>query len=358
MNIRTQNLNSNINNLQILKNINASFNNEGINVLIGPNGAGKTSLLRQVTLLDRPTSGEIFYEDRPVSRMSSDEKTLFRRKIGFVFQTPLMLSGTVFDNITYGLKIRGIVINKNKVEEALLKIGLSDKSYHNAKELSGGEKQRLSIARVLIIEPEVFIFDEPTVNLDPLSVKTIEDIISGLAGLRKTIILSTHNLRQAIKYGSKISFMKDGEILQEGDFKEIFNRPAMLDVAEYLYSKNIIYGNILKEDGQTYLIRDDLKIVVVAGNISGEVAGILSPEDIFVSKTRLDSSARNCFRGTIKNIEWLGSVYILTVCVNKVCFETVITKQSLISMNLKIGDEIFITFKATSVHILKSPLYP
>lgn len=353
MEIKTVNLNKKIANRQILKNINTIFYPEGINVLIGPNGAGKTSFLRQISLLDKPTSGEIFYANIPVSKMSNHEKTALRRKIGFVFQNPIMLSSTVYENLIYGLEVRGITLKKNKIEDLLSKVDLLGKIDQEAKTLSGGEKQRLSLARVLILEPEYLFFDEPTVNLDPLSVETIENIITDLAESKKIIILATHNLRQARQFGKKIFFLQEGKILQEGSADEVFSRPLTLDIAEYSFAENIIHGKISAENGQTYLVTDNLKISVVAENITGEAVGILRPEDIFVSKSPLESSARNCFQGMIKKIECIGAVYFLTVEVKDMSFETIITKQSLESMNLSPGNQIYLTFKATAVHLMK-----
>lgn len=354
MEIKTVNLNRKIGNIHLLKNINIIFEPERINVLLGPNGAGKTSLFRQLAMLDKPSSGEVFYNNRPVSKMRATEKTAGRRKLGFVFQNPLMLGGTVYDNVTYGLKVRGIKIDRNKVEKLLLKVGLLKKIEQDAKELSGGEKQRLSIARVLMPEPEWFLFDEPTVNLDPVSVRAIENIISELSKSKKTVILATHNLRQARQFGKKIFFIKDGEIIQTGTPGEIFNHPVSLDIAEYSFAENIIYGEITSENGQTYLVSNRLKISVVAENIKGKVAGILRSEDIFVSKARIKSSARNCFNGVIKKIEGSGAVYVLTVDVNGTYLETVITRQSLVSMNLEEGEQVYLTFKATSIHLIKN----
>jgi len=353
MEIKVENLNKKICDIYILKNINLCLTSGSVNVIIGPNGAGKTSLLRQLVLLDKPCSGEIYYDGFPVSKMTNFQKTVLRRKIGFVFQHPVMLNGSVYDNIIYGLKIRGIEIEKNKIEKILIKVGLFNKIYLDAKKLSGGEKQRLSIARTLILEPEQIFFDEPTVNLDPVSTRTIETLISELSEMKKTVVLSTHNLRQARQFGKKIFFMKSGEILQEGNSEDIFNSPTIPDIAEYSFTGNIIRGKILSENGQTYLYTDNLKISVVTENIYNEVIGVLRPDDIFVSKLPFESSARNCFNGIITKIEYLGNIYILTVNVNGTELETVITKQSLISMNLNKGDEVYLTFKATAVHLLK-----
>lgn len=353
MEIKTVELTKEIGDIRLLKDINVTFEPERINVLLGANGAGKTSLFRQLSMLDNPSSGEILFNYKPVSCMTVAERSALRRKLGFVFQNPVMLSGTVYDNVTYGLKVRGVKIDRTEVEKFLFKSGLLKKIGHAAGELSAGEKQRLSIARVLILDPECFLFDEPTANLDPISVKNIENIISELSKSKKTIILATHNLIQARQFGKRIFFMKAGEILQTGTTEEMFSRPVSLDIAEYSFAENIICGEIANENRQAYLVSGNLKISVVAGDIDGRVAGILRAEDIFVSRTPIDSSARNCFSGIIKKIDCIGAVYLLTVDVSGMLLETVITKQSLVSMNLNQGENIYLTFKATAVHLIK-----
>ncbi|MEW6556478.1 MAG: ABC transporter ATP-binding protein [Elusimicrobiota bacterium] len=354
MKIEIANLSKKIGSAKVLKNINLLFESGSTNVIVGPNGAGKTSLLRQIALLDKICNGDIFFDNQSVLKMSAQTKLHLRRRIGFVFQTPVILSGTVYDNLVYGLRVSKKKIYKNEIDTILTKVGLSKKNQQYAKTLSGGEKQQLSLARVLVLHPEVYIFDEPTVNLDPGSVKVIENTISELSKLKKTIVLTTHNLRQARKFGQKIFFMNNGKIIQKGTVDEVFNQPISVDIAEYSFAENIFNGKITTENGQKYFLSNGIKMNVVADDNISEVSAVLHAEDIFVSRMPFKSSARNCFNGKIKKIENIGAVYNLVVDVAGTDFETVITKQSLVSMNLKTGDEIYLTFKATSVHLIKN----
>ncbi len=228
MDIEIRNLNKKIDGFHILKEINLNFESGGINILIGPNGAGKTSLLRMIGLLDNPSSGEVIYDGKSSLKFSSREKLNCHRQIGFVFQHPIILEGTVYQNIIYGLEFRKLKIEQEKIKDIISKVGLSNKINNNAKKLSGGEKQRLQLARVLIIDPALFLFDEPTSNLDPVSVKNIEEIILELAKSKKTIILSTHNLIQARYFCGKIFFLKDGAVIQNWAKDEIFKYPLFL----------------------------------------------------------------------------------------------------------------------------------
>lgn len=351
MNIKIKNLSKKIGKLSILKNINLDFEENRINVLLGPNGAGKTTLLRIIGLLEEPTSGEVFYEGKSSSRLTLKDKLILRRKIGFVFQNPPLLEGTVYENIVYGLKFRKLKLPESQIEEIIYRVGLLNKINEDAKKLSGGEKQRLQLARVLILNPDLFLLDEPASNLDPLSAKKVEEIIFELAELKKTVILTTHNLIQARHLAFKIFFLKEGEIRQSGTSKDIFEAPSSLEIAEFSLSKNIIFGEILKENEENYLLAGGLKIHILT-ELSGKVAGIIRPEDILISKTPLISSARNCFKGKIKKIEDMGEFYSIEVICDDLSLTSFITKQSAIFLDLKLNSEVYLIFKTTSVHIL------
>lgn len=352
MNIEIKNLSKKTEKNFILKDINISFIPGSCNILIGPNGAGKTTLLRIIGLLDIPTDGEIFFDGKSYRNFTYKEKINLRRKIGFAFQIPIILNGTVFDNVIFGSKFSGKKIEKEKIENAISLVGLLNKINEDAKKLSGGEKQLLQLARILVLNPDVLLLDEPTSNLDPISTKKIEDIIFEFIKLKKTLIISTHNLLQAYQLGEKIFFLKDGSLIQEGKSKDIFETPSSLDIAEFSLSKNIIFGEIIKEGKDTYLLADGIKIYIVDNRAQGKVAAIIRPEEILISKTPVISSARNCISGKVKEIKNLGMVYSVEVICNKISLTSFITKQSLISMDLKQDDNVYLIFKATSVYTL------
>jgi len=240
MNVKVKNLNKKIGKFHLLKDINLDFEDEGVNILIGPNGAGKTSLLRIIGLLDNPTSGEILFDGKSSTHFISKDRLNYRRKMGVVFQEPIILDGTVYQNISYGLKFRQLELQKDKIEEVIFKVGLLNKIKEEAKKLSTGEKQRLQLARVLVANLDLYLLDEPTSNLDPISTKKIEEIILELVKLKKTIILTTHNLLQAKQFAKKIFFIKDGKLVQEGNSADIFEPPLSLDITEFSLSGTAI----------------------------------------------------------------------------------------------------------------------
>jgi len=360
----------------ILDGIDMEFSPGQVNVILGPNGAGKSTLLRLLGLLDRPGSGEITYDGRRLSAMSNRERTAMRRRCGFVFQAPLLLSASVEANLRFGARLRSLAVDNEAVCRVLATTGLAGKERQEARLLSGGEKQRLQLARVLLLDPDFYLLDEPTANLDPLSVKNIEAAIARLAREGRTVILATHNLTQARLLAGRIVFLQAGRLVQSGSAADVLSRPLSLDIAEFSAAENILNGTLSRRDGRTILECDrlappggsrpggpltppggsrpggTLKIEVVSGRTSGRAAAIIRPEDILVSPQPLDSSARNSFPGTVLTVSDLGAVMALGVDCSGVVFTVFLTRISCSQMGLAAGSAVALTFKATAVHLL------
>ncbi len=230
--------------------------------------------------------------------------------------------------------------------------GLAGKENQEARLLSGGEKQRLQLARVLLLDPDLYLLDEPTANLDPLSVKNIEAAIARLAREGKTVILATHNLTQARLLAGRIVFLQAGRLVQAGSAAEVLSRPLSLEIAEFSAAENIISGTLARRDGRTILDCGPLAIEVVSERTAGRAAAVIRPEDILVSMQPLDSSARNSFRGTVGTVSDLGAVMALVVDCSGVAFTVFLTRISCAQMGLAAGSGVALTFKATAVHLL------
>ena len=355
MDLRVENLKQTAGGRLILNDIGLEFAAGAVNVILGPNGAGKSTLLRLLGLLDRAARGDIFYDGLPLSAMNRGERTSLRRRIGFVFQMPLLLSGTVETNLLYGPRLRGLRVSETQVEQALELTGLKGKETRDAQKLSGGEKQRLQLARVMLLNPELYILDEPTANLDPLSVKHIETAITRLAHSGKMVILATHNLIQARQLAGKVVFLKAGRLLQTGSAAEVLSRPISLDIAEFSAVENIVSGTLARREGRTVLVCGKRVIEVVSEQDQGPAAAVIRPEDILVSKEPISSSARNSFRGSIAVVADLGLVISLSVDCDGVMFTVFVTRHSCEQLGLRPGVEVALTFKATSVHLLPLP---
>ncbi|MCU0289712.1 MAG: ABC transporter ATP-binding protein [Acidobacteria bacterium] len=341
----------------ILAGVDMELQTGAINVIIGPNGAGKTTLLRIIGLLEKPDNGLLQFSGQSVNALSAKQKTVMRRKIGFVFQHPLVLEGSVLGNMTYGMRVRKKNIDRDVIETMLQKVGLQDKINQDAKKLSGGEKQRLQLARVMLLEPELYLLDEPTANLDPLSTRSIETLIKEIVHGGKTVLFSTHNLVQARLLGHKFFYMSHGRVIHQGTGAEIFHQPISLDMAEFASSENILHGEIITvKEGESdvqYLQVNGLRIRVVTSLTFGPAAGVIRAEDILISTQPIISSARNSFIGKIDLIEDMGIILsVAVVCQNQVLI-SFITRESANLMDLRPGKEVYVTFKSTAVHVIK-----
>lgn len=352
MDIRVEKLKQAAGGKLILDDISLEFAAGAVNVILGPNGAGKTTLLRLLGQFDAPRSGEIYYNGGASSRLPRSERTALRRRIGFVFQTPLLLAGTVEANLLYGPRLRGCSVSGAEMGQILEFTGLKGREFQDARQLSGGEKQRLQVARVMLLNPELYLLDEPTANLDPLSVKNIEIAITHLARSGKTVILATHNLIQARLLAGRVVFLKAGRLVQAGSAAEVLSRPLSLDIAEFSAAENIVSGTLAQSEGRTVLVCGELVIEVVSERSQGAAAAVIRPEDILVSKEPISSSARNSFRGSIVAVTDLGLVTSLSVDCGGFVFTVFVTRHSCEQMGLQSGVEVSLTFKATSVHLL------
>lgn len=230
-----------------VKNVTLDIEKNKITALIGPSGCGKTTLLRCFNRMHdlykgNRYEGSIMFKDINILDKSVDMTNL-RAEIGMVFQKPTPFPMSIFDNIAYGLRLRGI---KNKtelqdrVENALKKAAIwnevSDRLSTSAMGLSGGQQQRLSIARTLAPEPDVILFDEPTSALDPISTKKIEELMQELRG-NITMLIVTHNMQQAARISDRTAFMYMGELIEDGPTDKMFTNPEKQMTEEYITGK-------------------------------------------------------------------------------------------------------------------------
>ncbi len=209
---------------EILRDINLSFERGEILGLIGPTGSGKTTLLRLVNLLDEPSSGSILFDGSLISGRPEREKLAVRRKMAMVFQKPVMFKASVAENVSFGLKMRGrddAEGMRERVKEALAAVGLSGYESRDANTLSGGETQRIALARAIILQPELLLLDEPTANLDPRSAASIDSLLQSLAGSRTAVILATHNMQQCRKLADRVAVLQAGRLVAVGKSNEI-----------------------------------------------------------------------------------------------------------------------------------------
>jgi len=202
--------------LDILKGISLEIEPEKITVIVGASGAGKSTLLHLLGALDRPDSGEVFYEDKNIFKFSDERLAKFRnRNIGFIFQFHHLLPEfTALENVAIPQMINGTSLKdaSEKSKELLSTVGLSERTEHKPAELSGGEQQRVAVARALANNPQIIFADEPTGNLDSANSEEIHKLIVELKEkYNKTFVIVTHN-QNLVKLADNIFEIKDGKI--------------------------------------------------------------------------------------------------------------------------------------------------
>jgi len=204
--------------LTVLDNLDFEVKDGEFVAIIGPSGAGKSTLLYQISLLDEPTSGEIYFDNIDVSELSEAEKTNVRlNRMGYVFQDYALLPElTAIENVALPILMQGLSVSEayNKAELALSHVGLSDKKNNLPSQLSGGQQQRVSIARAVAHAPHVLFADEPTANLDSGSARLVLETFLELHKMGQTIVMVTHEEEYA-RQAHRVISLKDGKIISD-----------------------------------------------------------------------------------------------------------------------------------------------
>ena len=223
--------------LEVLKGINEEIRKGDVMVIIGPSGSGKSTLIRCLNLMETPTSGRIIFEGEDITQKGFDVNR-HRQKVGMVFQQFNLFGNlSVLENITISLtKVKHLPEDqaKEKALALLLRVGLEDKAAAYPSQLSGGQKQRIAIVRALAMEPDVLLFDEPTSALDPEMVGEVLQVIWDLAKEGITMVVVTHEMGFARKVGTRVLFMDDGQILEQGSAEDIFDHPQNPRTQDFL----------------------------------------------------------------------------------------------------------------------------
>ncbi|MDT8273738.1 MAG: phosphate ABC transporter ATP-binding protein PstB [Desulfomonilia bacterium] len=245
--ISSRNVNFYYGKTRALKNITFDIYHNKVTALIGPSGCGKSTYIRLLNRMNdlipgARVEGEILIDDSDINSPKTDVVDL-RRRVGMVFQKPNPFPKSIFDNMAYGLIINGMR-NRSLIEEkviaslqkAALYEDVKDRLNDSALQISGGQQQRLCIARCLVVEPEIILFDEPCASLDPISTRKIEELILELKK-EYTIVIVTHNMQQAARVSDYTAFMYLGELIEYDETEKIFTIPKEKMTEEYLSGK-------------------------------------------------------------------------------------------------------------------------
>ncbi len=323
--------------------------------LIGPNGAGKSTLLLSIMHLLRPDRGVIQYRGKEIPRGTAVYH--YRRKMAMVFQEPLLFTESVFDNVASGLKMRGLKRDdiRGAAERAMELLGISSLAKRRAGALSGGEAQRVSIARALAVDPEILLMDEPFSSLDAPSRETLITDLDRIIRERKiTTVFATHDRGEAIRLADEIIVMNGGSIVQSGSPNDITLYPASEFVASFMGTETILTGRVSgSRDGVFTVSINGAAIETVGQAEPGSVVTFcIHPDNIVFSSDQQKTSARNSFSGCVVKSVPMGLF-------QKIYFNcgftlvAYVTNHSVEEMGIREGMPLTASFKATSVHVIK-----
>jgi polar amino acid transport system ATP-binding protein len=286
--ITVEHLSKSFGGLMVLKDINVEIKKGEVISIIGPSGTGKSTFLRCLNLLERPSAGHILIDGVDILEKGVNAPKL-RQKMGMVFQSfNLYEHLTVMGNVTLGpIKLRGL--SKKEAEEKareLLKIvGLSEKANSFPNELSGGQKQRVAIARCLAMDPEIILFDEPTSALDPTMISEVLAVMRRLAKGGMTMAIVTHEMEFARDVSTRVFYMDDGVIYEEGNPKDIFENPKKEKTRAFIRRLRILKQEIDSHDFDLYKLNASIEAFCAKHTIDKNVVGniLLLVEEVLVN---------------------------------------------------------------------------
>ncbi|MCX6347939.1 MAG: ATP-binding cassette domain-containing protein, partial [Candidatus Aureabacteria bacterium] len=307
----------------------------------GPNGAGKTTLLKILALLLQPSAGAVCYNDEPA--VPSD--TVLRRRISMLPQKPILLNGSVYDNLLFPLRLRGMEGDGSLARRWLEEVGLDAKLRQNALTLSGGEAQRLALARALVYRPEALFLDEPFLNLDPLSEGIVARIIARLRDEKRTVVLCLHDLERGFAFADVVYFLEAGKVARKGERNEFL--PATVSQARFLGVENLFRGVIRGGWFQS----GEARLQVLSERDGSAWVGVGSGQ-VIISLAPLASSARNILPGEVVSLREKGR--LIEVEVNAgLPFLVLVTRESVEELDLRPGKKVFLAIKTSSLLIME-----
>ncbi|MBN2026082.1 MAG: ATP-binding cassette domain-containing protein [Actinobacteria bacterium] len=331
-----------------LRGVNLEVGDGDYLIVLGPTGAGKTILLETMAGIYSPDEGRIFLDEQEITDIPPR-----KRNIGMVYQDYMLFPHLKVEaNIRFGLKSRKVdkTEARRRTRELAELFNISHLLHRYPGTLSGGEQQRVAIARALIVEPKVLLLDEPLSALDASTRTKLREELKRIHSMTDTIMVHvTHSFDEAFLLGNRMAIMNEGRIVQVGETGEVFRKPNSRFVADFVGTTNIFQGRSTRQNGISWVSIDDIKVASAVA-AEGNVYTTVRPESILVSLHPMESSARNNFKGRIENICDEGGIVKIEVDVG-IPFISTITRRSYTDMELYPGKEVYITFKATDVHL-------
>lgn len=326
-------------------------------VVMGPNGAGKSTLLRAVGGLIR-ASGLLQLDGRPIR--SGRDRAALRRATASVFQKPYLLATTVLGNVESGLRLRGVrgEERRRRALAALDLLGIAHLAGRRREGLSGGEAQRVSIARALAVEPRVLFLDEPMASLDPPTRRSLmADLFAVFSARSISVVWVTHDREEAAAVADQVTFLSGGVVQQQGPAEVVFGQPHSEEVAGFLGMETSFEGVVEASDGEVRLVLADGSALVIGEAEPGPSLAFIFPEDVVLLRHMPEvgeTSLRNCLLGQVTSIRPSGRLRLVEVSRGELQIVGVITQAALEELQVRVGEPIVAGFKASAVHVLPS----
>ncbi len=323
--------------------------------VIGPNGTGKSTLLQVMAGL-RPWQGDLCLRGQPVRL----DDLAYCRRIALVLQSPMLLDLSVLANVTLGLRFRGVAGGEanRRAMPWLERLGVAHLAGRPARALSGGEAQRVSLARALVLEPEILLLDEPFSALDaPARAAILDDFRRLLRETRTTTVFVTHDQDEALQLGDRVAVLLEGRLRQVDAPERVFSAPADEDVAAFVGVETMVAGRIVGAvDGLSVVQVGSQQLEVPAQGTAGdEVLICLRPEDVTLMPADVPlppSSARNRLRGQVTQLTPHGRLYHVTVDCG-FSLIALITPRSRQDLGIEEGRQVVAAFKASAIHVIR-----
>ena len=320
-------------------------------VLLGPSGAGKSLLLELVAGFHRPDCGRIYISGTDVTALPPE-----RRNVGFVHQDHMLFPHkSVRLNIAYGLESRRVekAAARDRVDALASELHLEPLMDRSIGGLSGGEKQRVSLARALVVQPALLLLDEPFSSLDPPVRQRLWDALKGIQRhTATTTLLVTHDRAEALALGGRIGIIAAGHIEQTGADLSVFEMPNSHFVAHFTGGTNIYAGRSFGNGALTTFTSGALTLISTY-NLNGTCKALVRPENIIVSRAPTRTSARNQLRGRVQSVTRRGQLFEVVGRFDEHLMTCIVTPQSVEELRIAPGAEVYFSFKAGSVHLFE-----
>jgi tungstate transport system ATP-binding protein len=324
--------------------------------LIGPNGAGKSTLLRVMGLLQRPDHGDVLLRGQNVLNGNGLE---LRRRIATVFQEPLLLNAAVYQNAALGLKLRGL--NSGEIHRRLApwleRLGITHLAARSARTLSGGEARRTSLARALVLEPELLLLDEPFSALDPASREVLlRDFQRIVKETGITTVFVTHDRQEAFALANRVGALNQGYLVQLGSRDEVFRHPKTEAVAEIVGIENRLAGVVETSDGDYVTIKINGGSFCAEGRFSTgtKVVTCIRPEEVSLSVGHCNADDCNRFKGQVIAVAAGVIHHRISLRCNGFDLIALVEGRELNDRTLSEGDEVTAAFSPAAVHVIRN----